>query len=86
MPIKNKTVKTEINPTTYEILMDWGEHHGLPPRVATILNFLIKKALKPYRMPEVHKVLAIEGGDTESLRDNSIHEYLTRRGYLRKGK
>ena len=82
--MQKKCAKTEIHPKTYQDLLDWGAEHGLPPRISTILTFLINKALKPHRMSEVQKVLAIEGGDTESLRDNAIHEYLAKRGYLKK--
>lgn len=81
--MEKKRAETQLHPTTFAHLMAWGESHGLPPRISTILCFLINKTLKPHRMPEVQTALQIKGGDTEALRDEALHEYLSKRGLLK---
>ena len=65
-------------------MLKFGLAHGIAPKGATIVKFIIGKALKIHGTPDVQSVLSIEGGNTLDLIEKCVYEALKRRGYFRK--
>ena len=65
-------------------MLKFGLAHGITPKGATIVKFIIGKSLKIHGMPEVQSVLSIEGGNTLNFIEKCVYEALKRRGYFKK--
>ena len=83
MPTNQKPVLFKHHPVTHQKMLSLAEQHGIASKGATVAKYIISKILKIDSVPEVHSVLAIEGGNTLNLIERAVHEYLHKRGYLR---